>query len=144
MDRDLRKRDNRGKQREHRGGRGGFRGKPRSRGGRVPLPGNEESFQPPDAEEHDAVIRRLTIEACSRAPPEVLTFPESDIDGLALAPILSKLSLEDQLSLDFLVEVPRLEKQIQAISVPIEKPAPVVANPLPAEEDLDAWLTGLL
>jgi hypothetical protein len=144
MERDLRKRENRSKKREHRGGHGGFRGKPHSGGPRSALPGNEQFLRPDDSEEGLLILRRATVEAFSRQLPNLTTFPESDIDGDVLVPILASLSLEDQLFQGFLVEVPRLEKVVQKVTNPQEPPAVVVEKPKPVEENLDAWLDGLL
>jgi hypothetical protein len=144
MDRDLRKRENRGKKREHRGGRGTFRGKPHSGGPRFNLPGNEDVLHPDDSDEGLLAVRRATVEAFSRQLPSISTLPESEIDGDAVALILASLSLEDQLFQGFLVDVPSLEKAVRKVSNG-PPPAPIVVEKAkPAEENLDAWLDGLL
>jgi hypothetical protein len=96
------------------------------------------------------VLRRSTAAACSRPLPSVPSPPDSpfsDEDAAAFAQILAGLSLDDQVSLDFIVEVPPLERRIS-------QPQP--AQPAPAaerkaeppkkkpEEDLNSWLDDLL
>jgi hypothetical protein len=49
--------------------------------------GNEQFFHPADSEEGLLTVRRATFEAFSRQLPILSTFPESDIDGDALAAI---------------------------------------------------------
>jgi hypothetical protein len=105
------------------------------------------NFRPADTDDR-SVLRRATIDACSRQLPILSTLPEtsfSEEDVSSFADLLRLLPLDDQLSQDFLVEVPRLEKKIQEVSQqPQALPPVLTTKPKPAEGDLDAWLDDLL
>ena len=148
MERDLRKRENRAKQRghSHRGGRGGARPKNEKQN----LQSNEWRFEEIKEDTENMLLRKATVEACSRVHPTV----ERDIRSCVpedqaklMSEILSKLSLDEQTTQEFIVPVPKLSDALKvAETVKVEeKPATQIeSKPANKAQDLDAWLDGLL
>ena len=158
MDKDTRKKDNRAKDRAHRGGRGrggGNRG--RGRGGvRVkdqPLPPQPDVAQPRTECQWVKDRRKQTTEACLSRFYALQTPPEyafSEEESARLSAVLSRLSAEDQIAGDYIVPVPPFD-HAAATQKRAEPPEPAEApkpaetpKPAPAEQNLDAWLNGLL
>jgi hypothetical protein len=162
MERDLRMRENRQKSRAHgrgRGGpsRGGPPGKPHSPRRSAPIPDQDRFLPPSDSADGSLALRRATGAACSRPLPSVPSPPDSpfsDEDAAAFAQILAGLSLDDQVSLDFLVDVAPLERRISqpdpARPVRAAKPQPPTAARAAShakkepDKDLNSWLDDLL
>jgi hypothetical protein len=147
MERDLRKREGRSQQRGHsRGGRGKFRGRPRQKD----LGSNEFRFQMDETDAQIVALRRATLDACYKPSPGTVTPPESPFsqdEVTAFSEILAVLSLDEQISQQFLVEIPPLEKKVEIqAEAPAPAPAPETAAPKPAPkaDDLNAWLDDLL
>lgn len=151
MERDLRKRENRAKKRghSHRGGRGGFR--PRAE--KQNLQSNEWRFEEITEDTENMLLRKATMDACSMMHPTV----ERDIrscvpeeEAKLMNEILSKLSLDEQTTQEFIVPVPKLSAVLKPEAPKVvkvqEKPADPKPEPKPANktQDLDAWLDGLL
>ena len=148
MERDLRKRENRAKNRAHGRGRGGFHQQPKRE--KQKLESNDWRFEEVTEETENMLLRKSTVDACSRQQPAVSIVPKSSLpedEVEKMNEILSKLSLEDQLSNEYIVPVPKLSAVIKTEPVKVEKkqdaPKPE-EKPASQKPDLDAWLNGLL
>jgi hypothetical protein len=97
-------------------------------------------------------LRRATLDSCYKQLPAQIERPDSpftDEEVESLTEILSQLTLEEQISQQFLVDIPPLEKKKLSSPGPPQAAAPQSPPPTPAPvknpaTDLDAWLDGLL
>lgn len=130
-------------------GRGGYRGRGNSRATKN-LESNEWRFEDNDQNEEIMVLRKATIDACSKQLPMPQKLPDISIPEeqiLRISKIIATLSLEDQINHNFLVPLPPLASDLPKNQ---SKPEDGTKTPcsteseMKPEENLESWLDNLL